>query len=121
MSEIQGTNNIIEVRGHADPMELNDPHTETETFPDLWTLSYARARAVMIYLTQNARPLSPDRFELIADGARDTVRPRAMTVLEQAANRRAEIVVNESLMGTPDPATPDEPTDNAPESNAQKP
>lgn len=96
-SEIQGVNHVIEVLGHADPMELTRAHQQTDSAVNSWNLSYERARNVMEYLTRHARPLDPDRFRIIVNGPSDVVQPRALTVLQQAANRRVELRVIEEI------------------------
>ena len=103
--EIRGTNNIIELRGHADPMELA---MSESAYPDLWSLSFARAKAVMSYLTSDEVGLKADRFRLIANADREPLAKRAYTPGEQAPNRRVEMLWTESLVqefAKPEPRT----------------
>lgn len=92
---IRGTNNIIELRGHAEPMELT---VNPSGYPDLWTLSFARARSVMRYLTGDAVGLRAQRFRLVAAADHAPLVKRAYTASQQAPNRRVEMVVTESLV-----------------------
>ena len=99
--KIRGTNNIIELRGHAASMEDASGRT-----PDLWALSYARAQAVMQYLTSTEVGLRPDRFRLSANGDREPLTRRAYSAAEQEPNRRVEIFLSETLvrdMASPEP------------------
>ena len=93
--KIRGTNNILELHGHAASMELagEGPYA----FEDLWALSHARARAVFSYLTEEIG-LKPERFRLIANADREPLLPRDYDVMQQATNRRVSIVFNESLI-----------------------
>jgi chemotaxis protein MotB len=92
--QIRGTNNIIEIRGHAASMEL----AENPRFSDLWQLSYARAKAVMDYQTGDEVGLKPDRFRLIANADREPLARRAYSTTDQEPNRRAEVIVTDSLV-----------------------
>lgn len=92
---IRGTNNLLELHGHAASMELAGDRAHA--FDDLWSLSHARARAVFEYLTQEIG-LKPERFRLIANADREPLLPRDYDVTQQAANRRVSIVFSESLI-----------------------
>ena len=91
---IRGYNNKVEVRGHAASMELN----EKSQYPDLWTLSYARAKAVMDYLTSRDVGIRPDRIRLIANADAEPLIKRVYSVAGQEPNRRAEVLVMEALV-----------------------
>ncbi len=92
---VRGENNILEVKGHAAAMELSDDKTAGS---DLWALSNARAKAVFDHLTSPEVGLNPDRFRLIANADREPLVHRAYSVGEQLPNRRAEVLVSESLI-----------------------
>ena len=91
---LEGMNNLIEIRGHAAPLEL--PRAEREA-GGLWNLSHQRAQAVMAYLTGDEVKLSPERFRLIANADREPLQQRADSVLESEPNRRVEVLLSESL------------------------
>ena len=91
---VRGYNNKIEVRGHASPME-KDVLVE---YPDLWTLSYARAKAVMDYLTSEEVGVRPNRIRLIANADAEPLVMKVYSAGEQQPNRRAEILVMEALV-----------------------
>lgn len=92
-SLLRGYTNIIELRGHADAMELPDDGT----FADLWALSYARAKAVMEYLCSDELGIERNRIRLVANADREPLAPRAHTVAQKEPNRRVEIIVVEAL------------------------
>lgn len=94
---IRGTNNIIELRGHAAPMELA-VGGGTREFSDLWELSHARAATVMRFLTGTEIGLAADRFRVIAAADSEPLARRAYTVADQEANRRVEMLVSETLV-----------------------
>ena len=91
---VRGYNNKIEIRGHASPMEMGvqSPHK------DLWTLSYARAKAVMDYMTSNDVGIRSDRIRLIANADAEPLVRRVYSSDGQQPNRRAEILVMEALV-----------------------
>ena len=91
----QGLNNLIEVRGHAASMELEQVASDYE---DLWGLTFARARAVFDYMTGIEVGLSPKRFRLTANADREPLRQRTYSVSGQKPNRRVEVFVSESLV-----------------------
>ncbi len=91
---VRGYNNKIEVRGHASTMELGI----VSAYPDLWSLSFARAKAVMNYLISDAVGIRPERIRLIATSEHEPLAKRVYSLAEQAPNRRAEILVMEALI-----------------------
>jgi len=91
---IRGYNNKIEVRGHAASMEVN----VESAYSDLWTLSYARAKAVMDFLTSEKVGIRPGRIRLIANADAEPLVKRLYTTAGQQPNRRAEILVMEALV-----------------------
>jgi len=90
-----GYNNIIEVRGHAAPLELESVGSE---FSDLWSLSHARAKAVMDFMTSSGVGMRAERFRLIANADREPLAQRAYTAAGQEPNRRVEITVSDNLV-----------------------
>ncbi|MEM1026851.1 MAG: flagellar motor protein MotB [Planctomycetota bacterium] len=98
-AKIKGTENILELRGHASALEL--PPGGDGTFQDAWELSYARARAVYDFMAA-AEPaglgMQPDRFRITSNGAREPLDNRAYTTAQEQANRRVEILVSETLV-----------------------
>lgn len=93
---IRGTNNIIELRGHAATLELGP--NDREVYPDLWALSHARARAVLAFLTSDAIGLKPERFRLVANADREPLIQRVYAASDQEPNRRVEVLVSEALV-----------------------
>lgn len=93
--QIRGTNNILELHGHAASMELAGEGDDA--YPDLWSLSHARARAVFEYLTEEVG-LNPERFRLVANADREPLLPRDYDAVRQSSNRRVSIVFNETLI-----------------------
>ena len=91
---MRGLNNKLEIRGHAASMEL----TEGTPYRDLWEMSYARAKAVMEYLTSKEVGIRADRVRLIAVADREPLVKRVYTAQRQEPNRRVEILVSESLV-----------------------
>ncbi len=91
---IRGYNNKIEVRGHASSMEVG---VQSE-YGDLWTLSYARAKAVMDFLTSKEVGIRADRIRVIANAEHEPLVKRLYTPTGQQPNRRAEILVMEALV-----------------------
>ncbi|MCG3180663.1 MAG: hypothetical protein BIFFINMI_03026 [Phycisphaerae bacterium] len=89
---IRGENNKIEIRGHS---------TRAETGPDKkykdgHELSFARATAVADYLVQ--LHIRPDRLRRVTCGSSEPLVQRAYDEQSKAANRRVEIIVNQSLV-----------------------
>ena len=98
-AKIRGTENVLEVRGHADALEV--PPGGGPLHADAWDLSSARAKAVFGYLTRPEPAglgLSAERFRLSANGSREPLNRRAYTLDEAAGNRRVEILVSETLV-----------------------
>lgn len=93
---IRGTNNILELHGHAASMELRGQANPSHA--SLWALSFARAEAVFQYLTSDEIGLKPKRFRLIAVADYQPVAQRAYTADQQASNRRVEVVFSENLI-----------------------
>jgi len=92
--ELRGYNTKIELTGHAASMEIMVGSTHT----DLWELSYARAKAVMDFLTSKEIGIRPERIRLIANGDYEPVRRKVWTTAQQEPNRRVEIYRVESLV-----------------------
>ncbi len=87
--QIKGHNNIVQVRGHAETVELEQRASE---FPDLWALSHARAKVVMDWLiSPEGGQIRPERVRLIACADHEPKENRGMTLAEQAPNRRVEV------------------------------
>ena len=99
-AKIRGSENILELRGHASAMELAAAEDDAP-YGDVWALTHARSMAVYAYLTQPppiGLGLSEDRFRITANGAREPLQNRAYTTAEEAVNRRVEILVSETLV-----------------------
>lgn len=90
----EGWENIVELRGHSAALEL--PEGGNSTYPDLWALSFARAKAAFDYLTVDLG-LDPTRFRLTANADREPLDPRAGNTDDSEVNRRVEVMVSESL------------------------
>ena len=98
-AKIRGTENVLELRGHADALEL--PEGGNGLFDDAWDLSTARAKAVFEYMTRPAPDglgIAADRFRLSGNGSREPLNRRAYTTDEAAGNRRVEVLVSETLV-----------------------
>ncbi len=98
-AKIRGTENILELRGHADALEL--PEGGNGVFDDAWDLSAARSKAVFAYMSTpqpDGLGLHADRFRLSANGSREPLNQRAYTTEEAAGNRRVEVLVSETLV-----------------------
>ncbi len=91
--KLRGKSTVIELRGHAASLELGAEATTA----DLADLSYARAKAVMKYLTEDLG-MAPERFSLVARGAFEPLKHRAYATAEQEPNRRVEMLVTEDLV-----------------------
>ena len=91
---IRGHNNKVIVTGHADSSEagLSGEHG------DLWTLSYARAQAVMAYLVSEKIGLRAERFRLEANADREPLKNRVYEEDSQTLNRRVAVFESESLV-----------------------
>ncbi|BAM03921.1 OmpA/MotB family protein [Phycisphaera mikurensis] len=98
-AKIRGTENVLELRGHADALEL--PEGGNGVFEDAWDLSAARAKAVFAFMTRPAPDglaLRSDRFRLSSNSSREPLNPRAYTTADAAGNRRVEVLVSETLV-----------------------
>ncbi len=89
---IRGENNKIEVRGHTTKAEVG-PDRSFESEHDL---AYARASAVARFLT--AQKVRADRLRRVSCGSSEPLILRAYDERTKAANRRVEIIVNQSLV-----------------------
>jgi len=89
---IRGYNTRILVRGHA----THEPLPPDSLYQDARDLSYARARAVADVLVEHG--VRPVRLLLVAAGDTEPLVRQAYTEKRRALNRRAEIVVTESLI-----------------------
>ncbi len=89
---LDGRNNKIIVRGHAHAKYL----PTGSPWRDLTDLSYERARAVMAVLVELG--IDDRVFRLEAVGAREPVRPRANDPVDEAQNRRVEVILTEQLV-----------------------
>ncbi len=89
---LDGRNNKIIVRGHAHAKYL----PTGSPWRDLTDLSYERARAVMAVLVELG--IDDRVFRLEAVGTREPVRPRANDPVDEAQNRRVEVILTEQLV-----------------------
>ncbi|MFA9478657.1 flagellar motor protein MotB [Phycisphaerales bacterium AB-hyl4] len=94
----RGYENIIELRGHAAASERELVGRPGDTFGDLWLLSYARAHAVMQYLTSDEVGIRWDRIRLIGNADREPLVQRRYAGHQTQPNRRVEVLVTESLV-----------------------
>lgn len=90
--QLKGTNNKIEIRGHA-TLELLPPDSP---FKDQRHLSYARAEAIGVILAEMG--LRDRRFTYVAVGTSEPMKSQAYDEDRLAKNRRVEIIVKESLV-----------------------
>ncbi len=90
---IRGTNNIVELRGHAATAEVD----LVAEGVDLWDLSYQRSKAVMEYLISDEIGLRREQVRLMGVADREPLKKQAYTPASQQANRRVEIMVSETL------------------------
>lgn len=90
---VRGYNNILELRGHAASMELAGQNGLT-----LEDMSFARAKAVMAFLTEPEQGISPDRIRLVACADREPLVRRVYDQARQTPNRRVEVIVTEGLV-----------------------
>ena len=93
--KLKDTNWIIELRGHAASGELSGGDA---AYPELWSLGFARARAVMEFLTSEQVGLRSERFRLTSNGDREPVAQRVYTEHRKEPNRRVEVIVSETLV-----------------------
>jgi len=94
VEQLQGLENKIEIVGHAASMEVRTG----SDYSDLWTLSYARAKAVMEFLTSEDIGIRKERIRLITSADNEPVRQKVFTWATQEPNRRVEIYMVESLV-----------------------
>lgn len=91
-SKIVGHNTIIKVTGHA----TREPLPADSTWPDAWSLSYARARSVADALISHG--IRRARLRLIAAGDTAPLVREAYDEETRAVNRRVELVVTEATI-----------------------
>jgi chemotaxis protein MotB len=102
-SWLRGCNNRIEILGYAAAMEsATQPAGDAAAQgSDLWSLSYARAKAVMDVLTAPESPgaaVRPEQVRLIANGDHEPRVRRVYGSKGQEPNRRVEILVTDTLV-----------------------
>lgn len=107
---VRGENNKIEIRGHTTKAEVG----KDKSFQSEHDLAYARAGAVAKYL--EGLNVRADRLRWVSCGSSEPLILRAYDERTKAANRRVEIIVNQSLVQefeggegeapAPDPAAP---------------
>ena len=90
---INGRNNRIFVRGHTDSKRLSP----SSPFKNLYELGFARAQAVMLFLTQEAG-MRPELFRLESGGDNEPIIARARSDGASQVNRRVEIILSESVV-----------------------
>jgi len=95
VEQVRGHNNLIELRGHAAALELEGADS---AYGDLWSLSHARAKAAMDFLTSEEVGLRPERFRLIANADREPLEQRAYSAAQDKPNRRVELIESEALV-----------------------
>jgi chemotaxis protein MotB len=91
---IRGQNNKVEIRGHASGTDA----TADSPYQSLWDLSYARAKAVMEFMTAPAQGIDVRRIRLIGCGAEEPLAARVYEPSQQSVNRRVELIVTETLI-----------------------
>lgn len=94
IEQVHGYNNLIMLRGHAARLELMGIHTPYE---DLWQLSYARAKSVFDYLSEEGK-IRRERFRLIGVADFEPLVQRAYSLEDQQSNRRVEVIVSASIV-----------------------
>ena len=92
--EFRGNNTKIELTGHAASREIS-VHSQ---YKDLWTLSFARAKAVMEYLVSEEVGIRPQRIRLVANADYEPIKKKVFGWAQLEPNRRVEIYVIESLV-----------------------
>ena len=90
---IQGYNNKIELQGHASSSELG---AESD-YPDLWTLSYARAKAVMDYMVDDLG-IRRERIRLLANADNEPMKKKEYDTRALGPNRRVNIEISDRLV-----------------------
>lgn len=91
--QLRGHNNKVEVKGHAATGELISGDSN---YTDLRDLSYARAKAVMDYLSSEKISVRQERLMTVAVADHEPMVRREYSEIRQRPNRRVEIVVNEN-------------------------
>jgi chemotaxis protein MotB len=89
---LRGENNKIEIRGHTTRAEVGPD----KPFADEHELAFARATAVANYLAELG--IRTDRLRRVTCGSSEPLIQRAYDEQSKAANRRVEIIVNQSLV-----------------------
>ena len=89
---LRGHNNKIEVRGHA----TSEPLPADSPYRDAYDLSYERARSVAEALI--GQGIRASRVRVVAAGDTEPLKEQAYSESRRAANRRAEVLVRESLV-----------------------
>ncbi|HAI12120.1 MAG TPA: hypothetical protein DCM28_10480 [Phycisphaerales bacterium] len=101
--EIRGNNTKIELTGHAAAREI----AVDSPYKDLWSLSFARAKAVMDFLTGEEIGIRPERIRLVANADYEPVKKKVFGWAQLEPNRRVEIYVIEALVSDFDRAEKD--------------
>lgn len=102
--QIRGNNNKIEITGHAASREIS----VNSQYKDLWMLSYARAKAVMVFLTGEEIGIRSERIRLVANADFEPVKKKVFGWAQLEPNRRVEIYVIEALVSDFDRAETEE-------------
>lgn len=89
----KGHTNKIELHGHASSSELS----VRSKYPDLWSLSFARAQAVKEALVTDYG-IKPDRIRLVANADNEPMTKRKYTTRALEPNRRVEIRISNRLV-----------------------
>jgi len=98
---VRGSNNKIEVRGHASPMEAQLGAIDLPGYGpvrDLDDLAYARAKAVRDFLISRQIGIRPERIVMSSAADHEPLVARKYEAEEHAQNRRAEIMLRESVI-----------------------
>jgi len=93
-AEFRGNNTKIELTGHAASREIS----VNSQYKDLWTLSFARAKAVMDYLVSEEVGIRSERIRLVANANYEPVKKKVFGWAQLEPNRRVEIYVIEALV-----------------------
>ncbi len=89
----KGHTNKIELHGHASSSELG----VRSKYPDLWSLSFARAQAVKQVLVDEFG-VKPERIRLVANADNEPMAKRKYTSRALEPNRRVEIRISNRLV-----------------------
>lgn len=90
---IEGYNNKFELQGHASSSELG----VQSDYPDLWSLSAARARAVMEFLAEEVG-IRRARMRLVANADNEPMKKREYDTRSLGPNRRVTIEISDRLV-----------------------